>query len=379
MRPNPSPRPDPADEPTTAATGKPGGRPAQHPTTPSPWDPAASRGLSTRVDGIHRAITASGRSTLAKAVAAGHSIRLAPNVAVTRERWRGTDWRERRRLTCIAHGLAHPGLTLMGVSAARVHRLPLLDDPDADVPELVELLRPTRGATKTTSSQRIRAISSAAGDTTVVDGVRVTSVGRTVHDLLRGIGPAQALTAADAALRRGHGRGDLARTSAILLGARAPGAKDTATIFALASELSDSPGESWTKWLIHLADVGTMLQQVTITDADGVFIARVDFWLPDLQMAIQFDGHVKYSGHFGNPDVISTRENRQARDLGNCGVLVLQLTWAMLADGRALNLIRAQAIKRRRLLDAAGAQFTGETFLRHEKLPERVTRHFRRR
>lgn len=329
-------------------------------------------------NGLFRAADAAGRTALARAVASGTAIRLAAGICVDAETWDEAHWPERRRLRCLAQATANPELVLTGISAARVHRLQLLRDPDADTGEPVHMGRTARGRTTTTAGRVIRAFHGDHRDITVVDGVRCATIALTVHDVRGTHGPIEALTVADDALLRGHSRGCLAEPLGRLFERRADGARETATVFALASALSDSPAESWTKWLIHRAGLRTALQQVYVVGPDGAPIRRVDFWIPELAMAIEFHGAVKYSGDYGDPDVLSTRENRQIRDLLNCGVDVIQLTWAMLADGRAARIIAQRAHQRRELLQKAGPQFTGETYLRHERMPQRVTRHFNR-
>ena len=146
----------------------------------------------------------------------------------------------------------------------------------------------------------------------------------------------------------------------------------------LASTLSESPAESWTRWLLHCLGIAAVLQQVYIVGPDGRPIRRVDFWIPALAMVIEFHGWKKYDGRYGDGDVFSTYENAAMRELANCGIDVVQLTWRMLVDGSAGPLIMQRVVARREFLEKAGPQFTGEVFLRHEKLPDRVTRFFRR-
>ena len=165
--------------------------------------------------------------------------------------------------------------------------------------------------------------------------------------------------------------------AATLLGRRTPGAKQTAEVIMLASTHSESPAESWTRWLLHALGLCGVLQQVYIIAPNDRPIRRVDFWIPELEMVIEFHGWEKYDGRYGDGDVISTYENTAMRELANCGLEVVQLTWRMLVDGSAATLIAQRAAARRELLEKAGPQFTGEVFLRHEKLPPRVTRYFR--
>lgn len=335
-------------------------------------------GLRPIGSGLIRADGPTGRSALARAIHAGTAVKLAPAVAIGIEEWRAADWPERRRLRCLAHAHAHPALVLTGVSAARVLGLAILVDPDRETDEPVHLAHVGRGKTKNGSGHVVRSLCLEESDITIVDGVRTTTAARTIHDLRETHGPEHALAAADDALRRGHGRGAISALATRLLGSRTRGAKATAEVAMLASTLSESPAESWTRWLLHCLGIAAVLQQVYIVGPDGRPIRRVDFWIPALAMVIEFHGWKKYDGRYGDGDVISTYENAAMRELANCGIDVVQLTWRMLVDRSAGPLIMQRVVARREFLEKAGPQFTGEVFLRHEKLPDRVTRFFRR-
>lgn len=347
-------------------------------TTTTPNDATATTtGLRPLGSGLLAARSPAGRSALARAVKAGTALKLAPGIIIDATTWAAAYWPERRRLRCLAHAHAHPKLALAGISAARIHGLDILVDPDHDTDEKVHLAHVGRGKTAGGAGHTVHCLALDAADITVVDGVRVTTPARTIHDLRTTHGPAHALAAADDALRKGHGRGTLTALAATLLGRRTPGAKQTAEVIMLASTHSESPAESWTRWLLHVLGLCGVLQQVYIIAPDGRPIRRVDFWIPELEMVIEFHGWKKYDGRYGDGDVISTYENAAMRELANCGLEVVQLTWRMLVDGSAATLIAQRAAARRELLEKAGPQFTGEVFLRHEKLPARVTRYFR--
>ena len=319
-----------------------------------------------------------GRSSLSRAVKAGTAIKLAPGVITHKNTWDTADWPERRRLRCVAHGHAHPGLVLTGVSAARVHGMEILIDPDRETDEKVHLAHVGRGKTKNGAGHVVQSLCIDESDITVVNGVRATTPARTIHDLRESHGPAHALAAVDDALRKGHGRGAFAALASKLLDRRTRGAKKTAEVMMLASTHSESPAESWSRRLLHCLGIVGVIQQVYIVGPDSRPIRRVDFWIPALEMVIEFHGWKKYDGRYGDGDVISTYENAAMRELANCGLDVVQLTWRMLIDGSAGRLIAQRVAARRTFLEKAGPQFTGETFLRHEKLPDRVTRFFGR-
>lgn len=336
------------------------------------------KGIATTDGGLSYATDATGRSTIAKAVASGRAVKLANGVVTSRTAWDAADWPARRLLQCRAQVIARPDLLLTGISAARAHGLDLLHDPYADTGEAVTLGRTRPGKSLSAAGFRIDAIGRDHEDITVVDGLRVTTVARTIHDIVRSHGPEHGLAAADSALRAGHGRGELAAQVVRLLDRRAKGAKATAEVFALASADSDSAAESWARWIAHELGLEVVLQQVWIVAPDGRPIRRVDLWLPELEMVIEFHGRMKYDGRYGDGDVISTRENLDIRQLMNCGIDVIQIIWPMLADGSATRLVKERAERRRAYLEQAGSQFTGQAYLKHERLPDHVRRHFNR-
>ena len=129
------------------------------------------------------------------------------------------------------------------------------------------------------------------------------------------------LIAADAAVRTG-----LSTREQLMAEAQTRGLGYSAHLVAeLASGLSESPGESWTRLI--LAGLGVEArQQVAVHDHDGRFVARVDFLLPELGVVVEFDGAVKYEGADGREALV--REKRREDALRALGYRVVRLTWA---------------------------------------------------
>ena len=129
------------------------------------------------------------------------------------------------------------------------------------------------------------------------------------------------LIAADAAVRTG-----LSTREQLMAEAQTRGLGYSAhRVAELASGLSESPGESWTR--LFLAGLGVEArQQVAVHDRDGRFVARVDFLLPELGVVVEFDGAVKYEGADGREALV--REKRREDDLRALGYRVVRLTWA---------------------------------------------------
>ncbi|MDO5533506.1 MAG: hypothetical protein Q4F65_02495, partial [Propionibacteriaceae bacterium] len=126
-------------------------------------------------------------------------------------------------------------------------------------------------------------------NTTVVDGLPVTTLARTAADLMRRsyFGPALAL--ADAALRLGASRSELLRE---VTGGR--GCRHSCEAVRRADAQSESPYESQVRALILQEGVPLPELQVSLFDADG-FAGRPDFLWRRWGVVGEFDGEWKYS------------------------------------------------------------------------------------
>ncbi|BBF98982.1 MULTISPECIES: type IV toxin-antitoxin system AbiEi family antitoxin domain-containing protein [Pseudonocardia] len=139
------------------------------------------------------------------------------------------------------------------------------------------------------------------GDVLDLGGVRVTTPARTVVDLARSVPPEQALVAVDGALHKAVVR---ARTAVPDPGAVTPGeigaivarlpsargAPAARRVLGLADPLSESPGESRSRFRMHLAGLPAPVTQWPVPGTRY----RVDFAWPDHGLLGEFDGRVKY-------------------------------------------------------------------------------------
>lgn len=135
------------------------------------------------------------------------------------------------------------------------------------------------------------------------------------------------IMAADAALRRGlTTKAELAERLELMR--HTPGLGAARHVVAAASPSAESPGESLSRLI--LAQLGyRVLPQVTVVDEGGVFVARVDFLLPDLGVVVEFDGAVKYAGQEGAKALAA--EKRREDRLRALGYGVARLVWSDLA------------------------------------------------
>jgi hypothetical protein len=144
--------------------------------------------------------------------------------------------------------------------------------------------------------------------------VPVTSVARTVVDCARILPGRDALAVADAALHRGL---VTPQQLAVALAAQQgwPGAAQARLVVALADGRRETPLESWSAWAFAQLGVPPPRWQVTLLDADGVFLGRVDAWW-DCGVAGEADGRAKYAlpGADGHADEVAAVHDERLRE-----------------------------------------------------------------
>jgi len=152
---------------------------------------------------------------------------------------------------------------------------------------------------------------------TEVDGIAVTSRARTLLDVARYHGFERGVVVADAALRAGLAREELAEVLAL---ANARGSAGCAGgVFDFADPLAESVGESRSRVALAVLGLPTPLLQHPFYDDAGRFVGRSDFWLPGLQTVGEFDGLGKYGLSESSPaDQLAKEKAREdaLRDLG---------------------------------------------------------------
>ncbi|MGO1543375.1 MAG: hypothetical protein ACTHXA_03445 [Gulosibacter sp.] len=203
-------------------------------------------------------------------------------------------------------------------SAALLHGLPI---PYAMIPDRVIVHHPSGGhRSKWVHSYKMRHPPSEVVD---LYGCRVTSLERTVRDLVRVLDLRDGLSVLDAAMRMGLGP-DAIDTSA-------KSATRLRNLLPIASARSESPLESRSRFLIHDLGLPMPLEQVTVLDEFGNFVARVDFWWPELGLIGEADGAVKYTtllrpGQKAE-DVIKDERSRE-KSLQRLGTHVIRWGWS---------------------------------------------------
>ena len=221
---------------------------------------------------------------LHRSVRVGELVRVRRGAYVSARVWADADVDERYRLTCLAVARSRPGDVLSHHAALAAHGLPLWDHD----PGRIDLLSSVRQAVR-----RGAVWLHPASGVVRVDargGLPVVSPARAVVRSALTMGRDCAVAAGDAALHRGlvdptELLAEVARVSPH------EGRRRAMQAVLSMDGRAESVGESRTR--LVLDDLGLAHDsQVVITDADGRFVARVDFLVNGV--VLEFDGRLKY-------------------------------------------------------------------------------------
>jgi hypothetical protein len=154
-------------------------------------------------------------------------------------------------------------------------------------------------------------------------GVPVTSLERTLLDLLRTSTFEAGVVTMDAALASRAGRTDEAAGDAlrdalnerIANSSSSPGTHIASSVLGFADARSESPGESLSRArMLQLGFVAPELQH-EVREA-GRLLGRVDFWWPSQRIVGEFDGAVKYGHLAGDAGGIAALVEEKTREDG---------------------------------------------------------------
>jgi hypothetical protein len=129
--------------------------------------------------------------------------------------------------------------------------------------------------------------------TTVIEGIVLSDVTRTVVDLARTVPFESAVVAADAALAQKLTSPDALEVCLAEVGS-VPGSRAAARVLAFADGRSESVGESRSRVLLHRLGLPAPELQLRVHRADGSTIGRSDFGWEDRRTLGEFDGRIKY-------------------------------------------------------------------------------------
>ena len=176
-------------------------------------------------------------------------------------------------------------------------------------------------------------------DIVEIDGVRLTSAARTVADLARTLTAESALVAADGALHKAvrsarTGEYDPGATTASDVTAclaRFTGRRGTASaarLVTFADGASESPGETRSRFRMHVAGLPPPITQWPVPDTRF----RADFGWPDLGVVGEFDGLEKYgrgrTTSDEDPAEVVWREKQREDRIRETGLSVVRWVWS---------------------------------------------------
>lgn len=251
------------------------------------------------------------RSARRAAVSAGRLVAVHRGWYVTADVWQAwhVESRHAAQSLAAAYSMRGDGAVLSHTSAAVLHGLPLF----RLAPRFVHVIdshsdgiaQPTERGTSTSVLPLARHAVELGADGTEVDGIAVTSLERTVGDLIGRTRPETAIALADAALRlvawdaKTHTYDEAAAeafrqrvraTPGLQRGQR--GVVQARWILDFADGRAQLPGESVSRLYLHLLGFGAPRLQVRVEVDEATWY--LDFGFDDADAWGEFDGEGKY-------------------------------------------------------------------------------------
>lgn len=222
-----------------------------------------------------------------------------------------------------------PAAVITGVTAANLHGCRAVTDPATHV------LLPYGRDVRRREGLVVHHGGSFAQDVLELDGIRVLPLDRVVADLLCTLRPQDALAVTDEVLRFAGDDADAARRRIVDRMSRRQDPRGTvrgAALLDLASPRSESPAESWLRWMI--LDRGFPIPEVnwSIRLPDGRELYRLDLAWPSCRIALEYDGHEAHAGR-------EAQDEARVEDLRKRGWIVVR---AGAADLRDLSRVTAE-------------------------------------
>jgi len=212
------------------------------------------------------------------------------------------------RQTSVDSAISH-------MSAAVLHQLPIWNDRLGKV----HITRNQSGGGKVRRYVHLHAAPLPEIDVCEIQGQRVTTLGRTVFDLLRTLTMERSVPIGDAALRLGLTLEDLAEVAGRCIGWR--GVLRARRAMNFLDARSESAGESYSRVLLDRIGIPTPIPQYEVWQ-HGVLVGRADFGWKEFRTFGEFDGKEKY-GRLLKPgqtaaDAVFQEKRREdaLRDLG---------------------------------------------------------------
>lgn len=235
---------------------------------------------------------------------------------------------EHRRLIIATLPQVSPRSVVSHASAAALHQLPVWKS----ALDRVHLTRDRLNGGRRDRIVHLHSTPISPDEIIELDGLRVTSLSRTVIDVARSLPYEQSVCIGDAALAAGLGTIEL--ESALKHASYRPGVASARRVSAFLDGRSESPGESLSRISLAQAGIAPSELQYAVRTSTSVLVGRSDFCWPEHRTLGEFDGKVKY-GRLLKPgqepgDVVFDEKIREdaLRDLG---WQVVRWTWADLS------------------------------------------------
>lgn len=295
---------------------------------------------------------------LSAAAKSGRLLRLRHGVYVERDLWTNLNFWQQYRLQVEAAAESLQSPTIFSHhSGASVWGIPtiLKDQP-------VHALTTFRGGGRSRAGVRRHLVEPAMAEAQEIDGLLVTSRMATVLDLAAFVPFAEAVVRLDHVLKPDAVRGLAAFTKAELLDAL-PGRYPLAVerrvraVVAFADSASGSPGESYSRGVIHVSGFAPPELQYEVRNSTGR-VAYSDFYWEGSRTVGEFDGVAKYQRdeflRGRTPGQVVVDEKIREDRIRATGRNVVRWTWAVLWKPCALEELLSQAGVPRRRRPASG-------------------------
>lgn len=250
----------------------------------------------------------------------GELVRIRPGVFAADEPTTA-EVRHRQLVIATMPRIADDSM-LSHVSAAVLHGLPVLRSRLGPV-----TVTRQRSNGRRSAHLHARRAPLAEHECTLIDGVPVTSLARTVSDLARTLPFGEALAAADFAVRSGTDLRSELPVDQLPLRVR--------RVVHSASPLSESIGESMSRAVFIRAGVPPATLQFEVREPWGDLVGRCDFGWPTWNVVGEFDGDVKYAGTLAgshDPTRAIIEEKRREERIRDCGFDVVRWGWATMRE-----------------------------------------------
>lgn len=264
-------------------------------------------------------------------VDSGELLRLRYGCYIRGNKWNalGPRRKAKERIVAHAHGTlttSTGGFVYSHLSAARLHGLFVWG-----VDDKVHVLHAARPSSDRWGKDvRGHTGSLSEDDVVVVQGLRATTLERTVFDCARMLSYPKALVVMDHGLRLGADIRALADRAAVSAGKR--GVRTVRKALDNADPRSESAGETLTRELLQRLRIKPPQPQFEVQSRLGRH--RMDFAWEEEKLALEFDGRTKYFD-FKPTDEVIFQERRREKALIEEGWRFIRVEWRDLFQERA--------------------------------------------